>query len=175
MLDNKEVLEKFEEIMLNISNKVDTFENYLNEVEELIDNVANKTGLYVELIRLWLDEKVELKESDLVKIDNCLDIIRNRENCVNLLTAIAKEYIHVKFDLDDKFTCRFVKNIYTNGVELATSFPDDDEDSRVIRISNGIRDNEPTKIRDILFIMSYLYVEETYNNILKKLMVYKAN
>ena len=172
MLSDREVLKKFEEIMVNISDKADTFENYMNEVDELIDNVANKTGLYKELIQLWLDKKVELKESDLVKIDNYLDIIR--ENCMNLLTAIVKGYTYIKFNLDDKFTYKFVKNIYTNSVHLALNFPDDDEDSRVIRISNEIQNNEPTKIREILFIMSYLYVEEEYNNILKKLMVYKA-
>ena len=174
MLNNKEVLKKFEEVMLNLGRNVNTFDDYSDEVDELINNVADKTGLYKELIHFWLDEKVELKENDLVKIDNYLDIIRNEENCVNLLTAIVKGYTRVKFDLDDKFTHRFVKNIYTNGVHSALDFTDDDEDSRVIRISNGIQNNESTKIRDILFVMSYLYVEEEYNNILKKLMVYKA-
>lgn len=173
MLDNKKVLRKFEEIMLNLN--AYTFEDFENEVDKLISDVAYRVGLYEELIRLWLDERVELKENDLVKIDNCLDIIRNEENCVNLLTAIVKGYTRVKFNLDDKFTHRFVKNIYTNGVHSALDFTDDDEDSRVIRISNEIQNNEPIKIREILFVMSYLYVEEEYNNILKKLMVYKAN
>ena len=174
MLDNKEVLKKFKDIMLSISDKADTFENYMNEVDKLISDVANKAGLYEELIHLWLNEKVELKEDDLVKVDNYLDMVRNKENYVNLLTAIVKGYTRVKFNLDDKFTHRFVKNIYTNGVHSALDFPDDDEDSRVIRISNEIQNNEPTKIREILFVMSYLYVEESYNDILKKLMVYKA-
>ena len=174
MLNNKEVLKKFEEIMLNISDKVDTFTNYMNEVDKLISDVANKAGLYEELIRLWLDERVELKEDDLVKIDNYLDMVRNEENYVNLLTAIVKGYTHVKFDLDDKFTHKFVKNIHANNVYFILDSADDDEDSRVIRISNEIQNNEPIKIRDILFIMSYLYVEESYNNTLKKLMVYKA-
>ena len=174
MLNNKEVLKKFEEIMLNISDKVDTFTNYMNEVDKLISDVANKAGLYEELIHLWLDERVELKEDDLVKIDNYLDMVRNEENYVNLLTAIVKGYTHVKFDLDDKFTHKFVKNIHANNVYFILDFPDNDEDSRVIRISNEIQNNEPIKIRDILFIMSYLYVEESYNNTLKKLMVYKA-
>ena len=154
MLDNREVLKKFEEIMLSISDKADTFENYENEVDKLISDVAYRAGLYEELIHLWLNERVELKESDLVKVDNYLDMVRNEENCVNLLTAIVKGY--------------------TNGVHSALDFTDDDEDSRVIRISNGIQNNESTKIRDILFVMSYLYVEESYNSILKKLMVYKA-
>ena len=174
MLNNKEILKKFEEIMLSISDKVDTFENYENEIDKLISDVAYRAGLYEELIRLWLDERVELKEDDLVKVDNYLDMVRNEENCVNLLTAIVKGYTRVKFNLDDKFTHRFVKNIYTNGVHSALDFTDDDEDSRVIRISNGIQNNESTKIRDILFVMSYLYVEESYNGILKKLMVYKV-
>lgn len=175
-MDNKEVLKKFKDIMLSISDKADTFENYMNEADKLISDVAYRAGLYEELIHLWLNEKVELKEDDLVKVNNYLDMVRNKENCVNLLTAIVKGYTRVKFDLDDKFTHRFVKNIYTNGVEFASSFleDDDDEDSRVIRISNEIQNNEPIKIREILFIMSYLYVEEEYNNILKKLMVYKA-
>ena len=174
MIDNREVLKKFEDIMLNISDKADTFENYMNEADKLISDVAYRAGLYEELIRLWLDERVELKEDDLVKVDNYLDMVRNEENYVNLLTAIVKGYTRVKFNLDDKFTNRFVKNIYTNGVHSALDFTDDDEDSRVIRISNGIRNNESTKIRDILFVMSYLYVEESYNGMLKKLMVYKA-
>ena len=174
MLDNKEVLKKFKDIMLSISDKADTFENYMNESDKLISDVANKAGLYEELIHLWLDERVELKEDDLVKIDNYLDMVRNEENYVNLLTAIVKGYTHVKFDLDDKFTHKFVKNIHANNVYFILDFPDNDEDSRVIRISNEIQNNEPIKIRDILFIMSYLYVEESYNNTLKKLMVYKA-
>ena len=174
MLNNREVLKKFEEIMLSISDKADTFENYENEIDKLISDVAYRAGLYEELIHLWLNEKVELKEDDLVKVDNYLDMVRNEENYVNLLTAIVKGYTRVKFNLDDKFTHDFIRNIYTNSAEFASDYPDDDEDSRVIRISNGIQNNESTKIRDILFVMSYLYVEEEYNNILKKLMVYKA-
>ena len=175
MLDNKEVLKKFKDIMLSISDKADTFENYMNEADKLISDVANKAGLYEELIRLWLDEKVELKENDLVKVNNYLDMVRNKENCANLLTAIVKGYTRVKFNLDDKFTHKFVKNIYTNGVHSALDFPDNDEDSRVIRVSTEIRINTPIKIREILFIMSYLHTEEEYDDILKKLMVYKAN
>ena len=175
MLDNKEVLKKFEEIMLSISDKADTFEHYMNEVDKLISDVAYRAGLYEELIQLWLDKKVELKEDDLVKVNNYLDMVRNKENCVNLSTAIVKGYTRVKFNLDDKFTHRFVKNIHTNGVHSALDFPDNDEDSRVIRVSTEIRINTPIKIREILFIMSYLHTEEEYDDILKKLMVYKAN
>ena len=68
MLNNKEVLEKFEEIISEISERnsnTDDYENYANEIEELIDNIANKTDLYKKLIRLWLDEEIELKQKDL--------------------------------------------------------------------------------------------------------------
>ena len=177
MLNNKEVLEKFEEIMLEISERnsnTGDYENYANEIEELINNVANKTDLYKELIRLWLDEEIELKEKDLKKIDDYLNIIRNKKNCVNLSTAIAKRYIHIKFDLDDRFTNDFVRNIRDNSIESEAEYYEDNEDSRVVRISIGIHNDNPTSIRDILFIMSYLHIEEEYDDILKKLMVYEA-
>ena len=177
MLNNKEVLEKFEEIMLEISERnsnTGDYENYANEIEELINNVANKTDLYKELINLWLDEEIELKEKDLKKIDDYLNIIRNKKNCVNLSTAIAKRYIHIKFDLDDRFTNDFVRNIRDNSIESEAEYYEDNEDSRVVRISIGIHNDNPTSIRDILFIMSYLHIEEEYDDILKKLMVYEA-
>lgn len=177
MLNNKEVLEKFEEIMMEISERnsnIGDYENYENEVDELIDNVANKTDLYTELIRLWLDEKIELKEKDLKKVDDYLNIFRNKKNCVNLSKAIARGYIHIKFDLDDKFTHDFVENIRDNSIESESKYYEDDEDARVIRTWVEICDNEPTKIRDIFFIMSYLHIEEEYDYILKNLMVYKA-
>ena len=177
MLNNKEVLEKFEEIILEISERnsnTGDYENYANEIEELIDNVANKTDLYKELIRLWLDEEIELKEKDLKKIDDHLNIIINKKNCVNLSTAIARGYTHIKFDLDDGFTNDFVRNIRDNSIESEARYYEDNEDSRVIRISTEIRINKPTKVRDILFIMSYLHIEEEYDDILKKLMVYEV-
>lgn len=177
MLNNKEVLEKFEEIISEISERnsnTDDYENYANEIEELIDNIANKTDLYKKLIRLWLDEEIELKQKDLKKVDDYLNIIRNKKNCVNLSTAIAKGYTRIKFDLDDKFTHNFVRNIRDNSVESESKYYEDDEDARVIRTWVEICDNEPTKIRDIFFVMSYLHVEEEYDYILKNLMVYKA-
>lgn len=177
MLNNKEVLEKFEDIMLEISERnsnTGDYENYANEIEALIDNVANKTDLYKELIRLWLDEEIELKEEDLKKIDDYLNIIKNKKNCVNLSTAIAKRYAHIKFDLDDGFTNDFVRNIRDNSIKSEAKYYEDNEDARVIRISIGIHNDEPTLIRDILFIMSYNHIEEEYDDILKKLMVYKA-
>lgn len=174
MLNNKEVLKKFEEIILEISERNSNTGEYANKIEELIDNVANKTDLYVELIRLWLDGKVELKENDLKKIDDYLDIIKNKKNCVNLLTAIVKGCTRIKFDLDDKFTHNFVRNIRNNSVESESEYYEDNENARVIRTWVEICDNEPTKIRDIFFIMSYLHIEEEYDYILKNLMVYKA-
>lgn len=177
MLNNEEVLEKFEEIMLEISERnsnTGDYENYANEIEELINNVANKTDLYKELIRLWLDEEIELKEKDLKKIDDYLNIIRNKKNCVNLSTAIVKRYVHIKFDLDDEFTNDFVRNIRDNSIESEAEYYEDNEDSRVVRISIGMHNDNPTSVRDILFIMSYLHIEEEYDDILKKLMVYKA-
>lgn len=177
MLNNKEVLEKFEEIMLEISERnsnTGDYENYANEIEALIDNVANKTDLYKELIRLWLNEEIELKEKDLKKIDDYLNIIRNKKNCVNLSTAIAKRYFHIKFDLDDEFTNDFVRNIRDNSIESEAEYYEDNEDSRVVRISIGIHNDNPTSVRDILFIMSYLHIEEEYDDILKKLMVYEV-
>ncbi|MGM9544788.1 MAG: hypothetical protein ACI3T9_07355, partial [Romboutsia timonensis] len=170
----KEVLKKFEKILLHLS-ATPNLGDYLNKTEEFIDNVANKTGLYKELIHLWLDEKVELKENDLKKIDDYLDIIKNKENCVNLLTAIVKGYIYIKFDLSDKFTNDFIKDIHNNSIENSIEFATTDgEDERVIRISIEIRNNEPIGIRDILFIMSYIHVEKEYDSILKNLMVYKV-
>lgn len=172
MMDNEEVLEKFEDIMLEISERnsnTGDYENYANEIEELINNVANKTDLYKELIHLWLDEKLVLKENDLKKVDDYLNIIKNKKNCVNLLTAIARGYVYIKFDLDDGFTNGFVEDIYANSFDLS-----DCEDERVIEISNEIYNDKPIQIREILFIMSYLHVEETYNYIFKKLMVYEA-
>ena len=177
MLNNEEVLEKFEDIMLEISERnsnTGDYENYANEIEALIDNVANKTDLYKELIRLWLDEEIELKEEDLKKIDDYLNIIRNKKNCVNLSTAIAKRYVHIKFDLDDGFTNDFVRNIRDNSIKSEAKYYEDNEDARVIRISIGIHNDEPTLIRDILFIMSYNHIEEEYDDILKKLMVYEV-
>lgn len=177
MLNNKEVLEKFEEIMLEISERnsnTGDYENYANEIEELINNVANKTDLYAELIRLWVDEKLELKEKDLKKIDDHLNIIRNKKNCVNLSTAIARGYVHIKFDFDDKFTNDFIRNIYTNSAEFASDYPDDEFGKDIRSTSSKIRNNEPIKIRDILFIMSYIHIEEEYDDILKKLMMYEV-
>lgn len=177
MLNNEEVLEKFEDIMLEISERnsnTGDYENYANEIEELINNVANKTDLYVELIRLWLDEEIQLKEKDLKKIDDYLNIIRNKKNCVNLSTAIAKRYNYVKFDLDDGFTNDFIRNIRDNSIESEARYYEDNEDSRVVRISIGIHNDNPTSVRDILFIMSYLHIEEEYDDILKKLMVYEV-
>lgn len=102
-------------------------------------------------------------------MDNRLYITRNKKNCVNLSTAIAKGYVYIKFDLDDGFTNGFVEDIYDNSFDFS-----DFEDERVIEISNEIYNDKPIQIREILFIMSYLHVEETYNYIFKKLMVYEA-
>ena len=102
-------------------------------------------------------------------MDNRLYIIRNKKNCVSLSKAIARGYVYIKFDLDDGFTHAFVEDIYVNSFDF-----EDSEDERVIEISNEIQNNEPIKIREILFIMSYLHVEEIYNYIFKKLMVYEA-
>lgn len=102
-------------------------------------------------------------------MDNRLYIIRNKKNCVNLSKAIERGYVYVKFDLNDGFTNGFVEDIYDNSFDLS-----DCEDERVIEISNEIYNDKPIQIREILFIMSYLHVEETYNYIFKKLMVYEA-
>ena len=169
MLDNKEVLKKFEEVMLNLN--ANTFEEFYNEAETLISEVVDKTGLYREVIYYWLNERVGLKQNDLKKIDDYLDIIKNKKNCVNLLTAIAKGYIYIKFDLDDGFTNGFIENIHKSAKEINET---DDEDKRLKGISKRICDNEPMRIRDILFIMSYLHTEEEYDYISKKLMVYRA-
>ena len=174
MLTNKDVLERFENILLDFANSTNDYSDYANKVEEFTDNMANKTGLYKELIYLWLDEKLELKENDLKKIDDYFNIIENKKNCVNLSTAIAKGYAHVKFDLDDKFTHDFIKNIYTNSAEFASDYPDDEFGKDIRSTSSKIRNNEPIKIRDILFIMSYIHIEEEYDDILKKLMMYEA-
>ena len=174
MLNNKEVLEKFEEIISEISERnsnTGDYENYANEIEELIDNIANKTDLYKKLIRLWLDGEIELKQKDLKKIDDYLNIIENKKNCVNLSTAIVKGYIYIKFDLDDGFTNGFVENLHKYAIPDSVT---DDEDKRLIRISKEIRNNEAIRVRDILFTMSYINVEEEYDYISKKLMVYKV-
>lgn len=171
MLSNKEVLKRTEKVLLNLSSSTNDFNDYANKVEEFVDIIAIKTGLYKELIYLWLHEKLKLKESDLKKIDNYLNIIRNKENCVNLLTAIAKGYIYIKFDLDDGFTNGFVENLH----KFATPDSETDaEDKRLIRISKEISNNEAIRVRDILFTMSYINVEEEYDYISKRLMVYKV-
>ena len=174
MLDNKEVLKRFEKILLDLSSSTNDFKDYSNKVKEFVSVMANKTEVYEELIYLWLDEKLELKQNDLKKIDDYFNIIRNKKNCVNLSTAIAKGYTRIKFDLDDKFTHNFVRNIRDNSVEFESKYYEDNEDARVIRTWIEICDNEPTKIRDIFFIMSYLHIEEEYDYILKNLMIYKA-
>ena len=174
MLDNKEVLKRFEKILLDLSSSTNDFKDYSNKVKEFVSVMANKTEVYEELIYLWLDEKLELKQNDLKKIDDYFNIIENKKNCVNLLTAIAKGYTRIKFDLDDKFTHNFVRNIRDNSVEFESKYYEDNEDARVIRTWIEICDNEPTKIRDIFFIMSYLHIEEEYDYILKNLMIYKA-
>ena len=173
MLNNKEVLKRFEKMLLHIDASPILGE-YLNKVEGFINNMADKTGIYKELIRLWLDGKVELKENDLNKINDYLNIIENKGNCVNLSTAIAKGYAHIKFDFDDKFTHDFIRNIYTNSAEFASDYPDDEFGKDIRSTSSKIRNNEPIKIRDILFIMSYIHIEEEYDDILKKLMMYEA-
>ena len=172
MLNNKEVLERIENILLDFANSTNDFGDYTNKVEEFIDTLSNKTDLYKELIYLWLDEKVKLKENDLKKIDDYLNIIENKKNCVNLLTAMAKGYVHIKFDLDDGFTNGFIENIHISASEDYNS--DDNEDERLKEISIEIRNNRTIKIRDILFAMSYVNIEEEYDYILKKLMVYKV-
>ena len=172
MLNNKEVLEKIENVLLDFANSTDDFNDYANKVEGFVDTLSNKTGLYKELIYLWLDEKVELKENDLKKIDDYLNIIENKGNCVNLLTAMTKGYVHIKFDLDDKFTNGFIENIHISAKEDYNA--DDNEDERLKEISIEIHNNRTIKIRDILFVMSYVNIEEEYDYILKKLMVYKV-
>ena len=171
MLNNKEVLEKIENVLLGFANSTDDFNDYANKVEGFVDTLSNKTGLYKELIYLWLDEKLKLKENDLKKVDDYFNIIENKKNCVNLLTAIAKGYIYIKFDLDDGFTNGFVENLHKYAILDSVT---DDEDKRLIRISKSISNNEAIRVRDILFTMSYINVEEEYDYISKKLMVYEA-
>lgn len=89
--------------------------------------------------------------------------------CEFIKSDRERGYVYIKFDLDDEFTHAFVEDIYANSFDFS-----DFEDERVIEISNGIYNNKPIQIREILFIMSYLHVEETYNYIFKKLMVYEA-
>lgn len=171
MLNNKEVLGRIEKILLDFANSTNDYNDYANKVEEFTDNMASKTGLYKELIYLWLDEKLKLKENDLKKVDDYFNIIENKKNCVNLLTAIAKGYVYIKFDLDDGFTNGFVENLHKYAIPDSVT---DDEDKRLIRISKEIRNNEAIRVRDILFTMSYINVEEEYDYISKKLMVYKT-
>lgn len=171
MLNNKEVLERIENVLLDIADSTNDFNDYADKVGELMNNIADKTGLYRELIHLWLDEKLELKENDLKKIDDYLNIIENKKNCVNLSTAIAKRYIHIKFDLDDKFTNDFIENLR---IHVNEEYEMNDNDRWLKKISIDIYKKEPIGIRDILFAMSYVNIEEEYDDILKKLMVYKA-
>lgn len=171
MLDNKELLKRFEKVLLNLSSSTNDFKDYSNKVKEFVGVMANKTEVYEELIYLWLDEKLELKQNDLKKIDDYFNIIENKKNCVNLLTAIARGYIYIKFDLDDGFTNDFIENLHKYAIPDSVT---DDEDKRLIRISKEIRNNESIRVRDILFTMSYINSEEEYDYISKKLMVYKT-
>ena len=171
MLDNKELLKRFEKVLLDLSSSTNDFKDYSNKVKEFVSVMANKTEVYEELIYLWLDEKLELKQNDLKKIDDYFNIIENKKNCVNLLTAIARGYVYIKFDLDDGFTNGFIEDIHKYAIPDSET---DDEDKRLIRISKEIRNNESIRVRDILFTMSYINVEEEYNYISKKLMVYKV-
>lgn len=176
MLNNKEVLGRIEKMLLDFADSTfadstNDFNDYANKVEEFVDVITIKTGLYKELIYLWLDEKVELKESDLKKIDDYLNIIENKKNCVNLLTAIVKGYVHIKFDLDDKFTHDFIENI-CDSAKLGGEI--DGEDGRLNRISIEVYNNEEIGVRDVLFVMSYINIEGEYDDILKKVMVYKV-
>lgn len=168
ILNNKEVLKRFEKVLLHIDASP-VLGEYLNKVEGFINNTADKTGIYKEVIRLWLDGKLELKENDLRKINDYLDTIENKGNCVNLLTAIVKGYIHIKFDLDDEFTHDFVKDIREH-----VRYEIDDNEEWLKRISVNIHEKAPIEVRDILFVMSYIHIEGEYNDILKKLMVYKV-
>ena len=168
ILNNKEVLKRFEKVLLHIDASP-VLGEYLNKVEGFINNIADKTGIYKEVIRLWLDGKLELKENDLRKINDYLDVIENKGSCVNLLTAIVKGYIHIKFDLDDKFTHDFIKNLRKH-----VRYEPDDNEEWLKRISVNIHEKAPIGVRDILFVMSYIHVEGEYNDILKKLMVYKV-
>ena len=171
LLTNKEVLERFENVLLDFANSTKDFNDYSNKVKEFFGVIANETEVYEELICLWLDEKLKLKQNDLKKINDYLNIIENKKNCVNLLTAIARGYVYIKFDLDDGFTNGFVENLHKYAIPDSVT---DDEDKRLIRISKEIRNNEAIRVRDILFTMSYINVEEEYDYISKKLMVYKA-
>lgn len=171
MLNNKEVLERIEKVLLDIADSTNDFNDYADKVGELMNNIADKTGLYRELIHLWLEEKLELKENDLKKIDDYLNIIENKKNCVNLSTAIARGYVHIKFDLDDKFTNDFIENIR---IHVNEDYEPDDNDRWLKKMSIDIYKKEPIGIRDILFAMSYVNIEEEYDDILKKLMVYKV-
>ena len=168
MLDNKEILKRTEKVLLHIDASPILGE-YLNKVEGFINNTADKTGIYKEVIHLWLDGKLELKENDLRKINDYLDVIENKGSCVNLLTAIAKGYTRIKFDLDDKFTHNFIKDIHEH-----VRYEVDDNEEWLKRISVEICMKRPIEIRDILFVMSYIHIEGEYNDILKKLMVYKV-
>ena len=168
MLNNKEVLKRFEKVLLHIDASPILGE-YINKVEGFINNTADKTGIYKEVIRLWLDGKLELKENDLRKINDYLDAIESKGSCVNLLTAIVKGYNHIKFDLDDKFTHDFIKNLNEH-----IRYEPDDNEEWLKRISINIHEKAPIGVRDILFVMSYIHVEEEYNDILKKVMVYKV-
>ena len=168
ILNNKEVLKRFEKVLLHIDASP-VLGEYLNKVEGFINNIADKTGIYKEVIRLWLDGKLELKENDLRKINDYLDVIENKGSCVNLLTAIVKGYIHIKLDLDDEFTNDFVKDIHNH-----VKYEADDNEEWLKRTSIEIYNKRPIEVRDILFVMSYIHVEEEYNDILKKLMVYKV-
>lgn len=175
MLNNKEVLERIENILLDFANSTNDFDDYTNKVEEFMDVMANKTGLYKELIYyLWLDEKVELRENDLKKINDCLDIIENKKNCVNLLTAIVKRFVHIKFDLDDKFTNDFIKNIRKTVESYEIDNERNENDEWLKEILTKTCNNRVIAVRDILFAMSYNNIEEEYNDILKNLMVYKT-
>ena len=135
LLDNKEVLKRFENVLLDFANSTNDYNDYANKVEEFTDNMANKTGLYKELIYLWLDEKLELKEDNLKKIDDYLNIIENKKNCVNLLTAIAKRYVYIKFDLDDKFTHDFIENLR---IHVNEEYEMDDNDRWLKKVSINI-------------------------------------
>ena len=169
MLDNKEVLKRFEKILLDLSSSTNDFKDYSNKVKEFVSVMANKTEVYEELIYLWLDEKLELKQNDLKKIDGYFNIIENKKNCVNLLTAIVKGYNRIKFDLDDEFTHDFIKNLRKH-----VRYEPDDNEEWLKRISVNIHEKAPIGVRDVLFVMSYIHVEVEYNDILKKVMVYKV-
>ena len=174
MLNNKEVLGRIEKMLLDFADSTNDFNDYANKVEEFVDVITIKTGLYKELIYLWLDEKVELKESDLRKINDYLNIIENKKNCVNLLTAIVKRFVYIKFDLDDKFTNEFIENIRKTVESYEIDNERNENNEWLKEILTKTCNNRVIAVRDILFAMSYNNIEEEYNDILKNLMVYKT-